>query len=400
MYDSAITLQANGVEFDSFTVNASEAKTIDIPVPSNTSDLNNDSGFITESDIPAIPSKVSELDNDAGYITMSAIPAIPSKTSELDNDSGFITASAIPSQISSFENDVGYITASQVKPTTDSRYVGWADGAKQTVILEGTDSSGFPYNQKWAQFSNEGSFVVIDNVYAPWSLSEYNGTTFDPATEMTFGYRGTVMVKIGARTRGVAINAYCWAGGRYLIKAELDDTYYQPTQFGWINNSGVVEWYETTFNSYKTSIETVGGQSGIITCTRDSYYPTQVVKNVAYTDQIPSSVSQLTNDAGYITASAIPSDISAFENDVGYLSAVTWNDVSGKPNIPSNTSDLVNDSGFITASAIPSNVSQLNNDSGYVTASTVAASYYNKTEIDGMIGSINTILDNINGEVI
>ena len=40
------------------------------------------------------------------------------------------------------------------------------------------------------------------------------------------------------------------------------------------------------------------------------------------------------------------------------------------------------------------------NDSGYVTASTVAASYYNKTEIDGMIGSINTILDNINGEVI
>ena len=87
------------------------------------------------------------------------------------------------------------------------------------------------------------------------------------------------------------------------------------------------------------------------------------------------------NDSGFITAQAIPSNLSSFNNDVGYLSAVTWNDVSGKPNIPSNTSDLVN-------------------DSGYVTASTVSASYYNKTEIDGMIGSINTILDNINGEVI
>lgn len=111
MYDSAITLQANGVEFGLFTVNASEAKTIDIPVPSKVSELNNDIGYITASQVPPVPSKVSELDNDAGYITMSAIPAIPSKTSELDNDSGFITMSAIPSNISSFNNDVGYLSA-------------------------------------------------------------------------------------------------------------------------------------------------------------------------------------------------------------------------------------------------------------------------------------------------
>jgi hypothetical protein len=141
VYDSAITLQANGVDIDSFTVNASEAKTIDIPVPSKTSELDNDSGFITSAAIPskvseldndvgyvtaeAIPSKVSELDNDAGYITMSAIP---SKTSELDNDSGFITASAIPSHISSFENDVGYITSSQVQPAT-----GWSGYAQNAI---------------------------------------------------------------------------------------------------------------------------------------------------------------------------------------------------------------------------------------------------------------------------
>ena len=136
VYDSAITLQANGVDIDSFTVNASEAKTIDIPVPSKTSELDNDSGFITSAAIPskvseldndvgyvtaeAIPSKVSELDNDAGYITMSAIPAIPSKTSDLDNDSGFITASAIPSNVSAFNNDVGYITAAALPSSYSS----------------------------------------------------------------------------------------------------------------------------------------------------------------------------------------------------------------------------------------------------------------------------------------
>lgn len=38
-------------------------------IPTNTSDLTNDSGFITLEDIPAIPTKTSELDNDSGFIT-------------------------------------------------------------------------------------------------------------------------------------------------------------------------------------------------------------------------------------------------------------------------------------------------------------------------------------------
>lgn len=111
--------------------------------------------------------------------------------------------------------------------------------------------------------------------------------------------------------------------------------------------------YPITLSQDGLSIETINGQSGNITCTRTSTGYTTTTRYVAFEEQVPSAVSQLTNDVGYVTASAIPS-----------------------------------------------NVSQLNNDSGYVTASTVAASYYNKTEIDGMIGSINTILDNINGEVI
>ena len=296
VYDSAITIQANGVDIDSFTVNASEAKTIDIPVPSNTSDLNNDSGFITSA---AIPSKVSELDNDAGYITMSAIPAIPSKTSDLDNDSGFITLSAIPSNVSDFNNDAGYLSS-----------VTWNDVQNKPAI--------------------------------------------------------------------------------------------------------------------------------------------------------PSKVSELDNDAGYITASAIPSNISSFNNDVGYLSAVTWNDVSGKPNIPSQTSDLNNDSGFITSAALSgyatenyvdgkvlalSSIYALDSDLDLVVASvssmdgsiqtidasvqtlelnvsdiqtytgelgvsisalnasvssiqTSLSTYATISYVDSLVGSINTALDNINGEVI
>lgn len=40
------------------------------------------------------------------------------------------------------------------------------------------------------------------------------------------------------------------------------------------------------------------------------------------------------------------------------------------PTVPTKVSDLTNDSGFITASAIPTNVSAFTNDSGYLTSYT------------------------------
>jgi hypothetical protein len=58
-------------------------------VPTRTSQLENDSGFITASDIPTIPTRTGELTNDSGFITASDIPTIPTKTSQLENDSNF-----------------------------------------------------------------------------------------------------------------------------------------------------------------------------------------------------------------------------------------------------------------------------------------------------------------------
>lgn len=69
-----------------------------INIPDSTSDLINDSGFITAEDIPAVPTKTSDLQNDSGFITSEDIPIVPTKTSELQNDSGFITAEDIPQQ--------------------------------------------------------------------------------------------------------------------------------------------------------------------------------------------------------------------------------------------------------------------------------------------------------------
>ena len=58
--------------------------------------------------LPTVPTKVSDLTNDSGYITSSALPT---KVSDLTNDTGFITASAIPTNVSAFTNDSGYLTS-------------------------------------------------------------------------------------------------------------------------------------------------------------------------------------------------------------------------------------------------------------------------------------------------
>lgn len=115
---------------------------VTIAVPTKTSELTNDSGFITASDIPTIPTKTSQLTNDSGFVTNSAIGkgtltiqknganvatfganqsenataniSVPTKTSDLTNDSGFVTSADVPSKTSDLTNDSGFLTKNNI----------------------------------------------------------------------------------------------------------------------------------------------------------------------------------------------------------------------------------------------------------------------------------------------
>ena len=93
--DSTITIQKNGSTVDTFTTNGS-AKTINIPVPTKTSDLTNDSDFVVSSSLAAVATSgfYNDLDN---------LPTIPSKISDLIDDSNFVDTSnpAVSSGITS-----------------------------------------------------------------------------------------------------------------------------------------------------------------------------------------------------------------------------------------------------------------------------------------------------------
>lgn len=67
------------------------------------------------SSIPSIPYKTSDLINDSGYITSDYLPT---QVSDLTNDLGFVTDSALPTKLSDLNNDVGYITSSELPSLT------------------------------------------------------------------------------------------------------------------------------------------------------------------------------------------------------------------------------------------------------------------------------------------
>ena len=139
---------------------------VTIAVPTKTSDLTNDSGFITASDIPTIPTKTSELTNDSGFVTNSAIGkgtltiqknganvatfganqsenataniSVPTKTSDLANDSGFVTSADVPTKTSQLQNDSNFATTADIPTKTsqlqnDSEFV-----PKSAFSLSGT----------------------------------------------------------------------------------------------------------------------------------------------------------------------------------------------------------------------------------------------------------------------
>ena len=100
-------------------------------LPTKTSDLTNNSGFITINDVPkvTVPTKVSELENDKGYLTehqdishlatKAELPTVPTKVSELENDSKFITIDdipevTVPTKTSELTNNSGFITIEDV----------------------------------------------------------------------------------------------------------------------------------------------------------------------------------------------------------------------------------------------------------------------------------------------
>lgn len=93
---TSVNGKTGAVVLNASDVNALPSSTV---IPSKTSDLNNDSGFITNS--------VNNLTN----YTLSSNLSTVATTGDYDDLNDKPTIPTVPTDVSSFNNDAGYITA-------------------------------------------------------------------------------------------------------------------------------------------------------------------------------------------------------------------------------------------------------------------------------------------------
>ena len=110
--NATLTIQKNGSTVQTFTANSSTNKTANITVPTKTSDLTNDgdgdSNFATETYVDTYGGKIDviKVNGTAQTITNKTVDiSVPTKTSDITNDSGYITSSSLPTKTSDLTND-------------------------------------------------------------------------------------------------------------------------------------------------------------------------------------------------------------------------------------------------------------------------------------------------------
>ena len=332
-------------------------------IPTKTSELDNDAGFtkvVESNDYPgyaenareavyanqAVNAEVATTAMNVEWSNVSGKPNIPTKTSELDNDSGYLTSVSwndiqnrpnvalvddIPTKVSKLNNDAGYLTS-----------VSWNDVQNKPNIVEREylDSRLDEYPTK-VEMDNTiddkiSEIVIPDNtkLYSPSKNRYIQGDSSVWENRTTPGH-WTDWKWSDGNDYTSEITIYKGQGVQGKYKAGIAQAKYVTSEFdtldevqNYLNSQSRIEWtniYEPT----KTIVSTrqwIEGKTEFVQ-----------VETLAYESQLPKKVSDLTNDAGYLTT-------------------VSWNDIQNIPNIalqsdiPTKTSELINDSGFITTS--------------------------------------------------
>ena len=253
--DATITIQRNSATVDSFTVNASQNKSINIVVPTKTSDLTNDSNFATTAQIPT---KTSSLTNDGA-----------------DGTSTYVEADDLAAVASS-----GSYTDLSNRPTIGN--------ATLTIQKNGTNVQTFTANAT----SNKTA-----NITVPTKTSDLtNDSDFVSNTDYATASTGGV-VKVGSGleiTNGV-LSA---TGGGTADAVEWDNVLNKPT-FSTVATSGS---YNDLTN--KPTIPTVNNATLTIqkNSTNVATFTANAASNVMANISVPTATSDLTNDSGFITS--------------------------------------------------------------------------------------------------
>lgn len=385
-----------------------------------------DSDFIIANDLALVATT-------GNYNDLSNKPTVPTATSDLTNDSGFITSSDIPQEIfvctygtttyaevTQALNDglfpvckyngliyyLNYATSSEsyvfeaIRSSTKTIYRialttsdSWStnslslESSSNKVTSLSSSSTDTQYPSAKAVYDNlqlKQDFLVFNTAYdsstnkvATMSDIPTNSTYVDLTTEQTIAGTKTfssnpvlnngvylktkdntnTVVNLLGMSSGNAITIGPSTAGNKRLYTSLETHFTNggsPTDYAYGYGVGIfgkammVNTIYVPHFKYRTSAMSTAGKGA--TTWNLPYLDsgqTYTLATLGDIPTIPTNISTFTNDSGYITSSSLPTKVSDLNNDSGYITSSS---------LPTKVSDLTNDSAFITASQVPSEI--------------------------------------------
>ncbi|MBO7696940.1 MAG: methyl-accepting chemotaxis protein [Methanobrevibacter sp.] len=186
--DATLTIQKNGTTIDTFTANATSNKTVNVTVPTDTSDLTNSAGYITGITSTDVTTALGYIPynstNPAGYVTSSALVGYATET--WVGNQGFATQTWVGQQ--------GFLTSSALSGYATETWVGqqgYITGINSTDV---TNALGYtPANTDLSNLTSTGKNI------SNWSSNVSNCITDIPQDIKLELNNGTLTLKAGSK---------------------------------------------------------------------------------------------------------------------------------------------------------------------------------------------------------
>ena len=361
-------------------------KAVDVAVPTTTSSLTNDSGYITNE----VNDLVNYYDKDETD-TLIATEAETRDAADL-NLQGQIDAISSASDVVDVVGTYAELQSYDTSKLSDNDII--------KVLTDETHDDAISY-YRWNDATNAFTYIGSQG---PFYTKSETDATFVPQTRTINGKGLNSDVVLTATD----VNA--------LPASTVIPTVNDATLTIQKNGTTVTTF---TANSAQNVTADISVPTKVSDITNDLNFVKETdLSDVAFsgayaditgTPYIPTKTSDLTNDSNFVSdANYVHTDnnfTTALKNKLDGIAtgaevnvqsdwdvADTSSDafIKNKPAIPTKTSDITNDSGFITSAALPTKTSDLTNDSGFITNQVNnLANYYDQTAINSMFNALD-----------
>ena len=363
--DATLTIQKNGTTVDTFTANSSEDTTVNIEVPTKTSDLTNDSGYITTN---------NDIQINGTSIVSNNVANIKTKTAYNSSTNKIATMSDVPSNL---KNGSGNSSLAQTSCTSSDAY-SFAEGYSTTAsgqqshaegtgtIASGTFSHAEGYNAVASALSShaegwnteagspyqhvQGRYNIIDNsdVYADIVGNGSSDNWRSNAYTLDWSGNGVFAGKVTAGANPTANMDLTTK--QYVDNAIPTKTSDLTNDSGYIDNTYHDSSKQDTLVS-GTSIKTINNQSllgsgnisisgGGGTATDVQINGTSITNNDVANIVTEGSYNASTNKIA--TMSDVPTDTSDLTNGAGYIATETDPVFTASASAGITSSDITN----------------------------------------------------------